>query len=339
MKKVQYLFYSHVAFVFMAGCASTWTEQVQLRVQRYHLEGSKSEYLAYLPLGDSCEFREAACNSGTKRPTLVFVHGLGGSKYLWKDIANIMLTQHGYPIVLVDLLGHGDSAKPLNADYSPSKQGHRLAQLLAGLDLLCGNEVVLIGQSYGAVSSLEAALQFPDPKTKPFRKLLGVVSVSAPALYYPRLEESPSTLDNLQKESAIRDILQLLLHDRFYERTILESSQWRRGRITDSDRREIHNQYRSLAARKSLKHATLHMIKELKGHREQQNRFASIDCPVLTIGGKLDGIVPSQVQTDLANQFHQKPVLLEKCGHAVAQDQPELLLGLLVDFVGSLGGS
>lgn len=322
-----------------SGCAASWSQEVRFtRVKHYAPESAPGERIAYLALGDSCEFRKCAGHNDGGLPILVFVHGLGASKYFWKDVAYVMLHQHGYRAVLVDLLGHGDAAKPRKADYGPRAQGRRLAAFVRDNGELLGGRVVFVGTSYGAVSALEAVLQLQQTKAVDgcTPKVVGVFSVSAPAYYYPALEEVPDTLKNLRNPPLVARLVFPLFHTRFFERVILERSMWHEERILEADREEIRCRYGYLQrnARKALGRATLHLLEELKKRAGQHDYFKNLRCPVTVVGGAQDEIVPTRVQEKLAATIKgSRLVVLDDCGHAVAQDQPLLLVKSLTEFL------
>jgi pimeloyl-ACP methyl ester carboxylesterase len=175
----------------LSGCASTWSDEMLLtgRTKRCVIDARTGVQLAYVAFGDSREYRDATAAAGL--PTLVYAHGLGASKYFWSDIARLMLVQDGYRAVLVDLLGHGDSDKPRGSAHYPSRQGRYLVRFLRAQRELVGPRIVLVGTSYGALTSLEAALELdrrPEPEDP---RVLGVFAVSPPAFYSPVWDEAP----------------------------------------------------------------------------------------------------------------------------------------------------
>jgi len=55
-----------------------------------------------------------------KSTTIIFIHGLNDSKITWLKL--IKLVNSKFNIVAIDLLGHGQSSKPLNFNYSLTSQ-------------------------------------------------------------------------------------------------------------------------------------------------------------------------------------------------------------------------
>ena len=92
-------------------------------------------------------------------PPLVYLHGLLLSSRLNRALAR-ELVERGHRVVLLDLLGHGRSDKPASAhryrfDVFP-------AQVVALLDRLDRDDVVLGGVSLGAQVALWTGVQHPD---------------------------------------------------------------------------------------------------------------------------------------------------------------------------------
>lgn len=91
---------------------------------------------------------------GAGEETLVFVPGLGGTTRYWRSRTQPLETH--YRIVLVDLLGFGQSPKPWT-QYSVE---HHVAELRAALESL--GRVTLVGHSLGALLTIAYAARFPN---------------------------------------------------------------------------------------------------------------------------------------------------------------------------------
>jgi pimeloyl-ACP methyl ester carboxylesterase len=96
---------------------------------------------------------------GDGKPLIVYMHGLLLDADLNRGIAGA-LAERGNRVVLLDLLGHGRSAKPTHA--SEYRIDSYAAQVFALLDELGEPDAVLGGLSLGANVSLFAASQQPD---------------------------------------------------------------------------------------------------------------------------------------------------------------------------------
>ena len=95
---------------------------------------------------------------GSGEKNLVFIHGLTGSKNYWKRDLDAITDTH--KILLVDLLGFGDSPKP-NSAYSLEMQVGALEATISreGFDR---SKTVLVAHSMGTVIALALLAKHPD---------------------------------------------------------------------------------------------------------------------------------------------------------------------------------
>lgn len=87
---------------------------------------------------------------GSGKKKLVLIHGLTGSKNYWKKELETISKTH--QLLLVDLLGFGDSPKP-NSEYSLNIQLNALEKIITKENFNDGNTVI-VGHSMGAIISL-----------------------------------------------------------------------------------------------------------------------------------------------------------------------------------------
>jgi pimeloyl-ACP methyl ester carboxylesterase len=90
-------------------------------------------------------------------PPVLMLHGLGGTKASF--LPSIAALAPSFRTVAVDLLGSGDSDKPLGASYSPEFQARAVEQLLDALEL---ERAHIVGHSMGARVALELGFAHPD---------------------------------------------------------------------------------------------------------------------------------------------------------------------------------
>jgi pimeloyl-ACP methyl ester carboxylesterase len=112
---------------------------------------------------------------GTGEKKLVLIHGLAGSLNYWKrDIDSISKT---HQLLLVDLLGFGNSPKP-KSDYSLSVQLEALEKIISkeGFD---DGQTIVVGHSMGSIISLALLKKHPD-------WFSGAVVISTPVYSNPK---------------------------------------------------------------------------------------------------------------------------------------------------------
>jgi pimeloyl-ACP methyl ester carboxylesterase len=90
---------------------------------------------------------------------LVLLHGLGGSKISWLPL--LAPLAQNYRLVVPDLPGHGESAKP-RTDYTPRYYARVVRQLMDRLEI---DRTALVGNSMGGRVALEMALRSPGRVT------------------------------------------------------------------------------------------------------------------------------------------------------------------------------
>lgn len=100
--------------------------------------------------GGEYRIRYATAGCG---PPVVLCHGFGGSIGYWRELVPA-LANAGLKVYALDLLGFGDSEKPVDAEYSTELW----AQLLTDFTREYAQQpAVLIGNSLGSLISLKAA--------------------------------------------------------------------------------------------------------------------------------------------------------------------------------------
>jgi pimeloyl-ACP methyl ester carboxylesterase len=87
---------------------------------------------------------------------LLLIHGIAGSSRTWKHVMPILA--QNYTVIAPDLLGHGESAKPLG-DYSLGAYASGLRDLLGLLGI---ERATVVGQSFGGGVGMQLAYQHPE---------------------------------------------------------------------------------------------------------------------------------------------------------------------------------
>ena len=99
---------------------------------------------------------EIAYRSAGVGPAVLLIHGMAGSSNSWKDVLPLLARDH--LVIAPDLLGHGESAKPIG-DYSLGAHASGLRDLLTVLRV---GRVTVVGQSLGGGVAMQLAYQHPE---------------------------------------------------------------------------------------------------------------------------------------------------------------------------------
>ncbi|HME71231.1 MAG TPA: alpha/beta fold hydrolase [Myxococcota bacterium] len=102
--------------------------------------------------GHAVGYRMAGCG-----PVILLIHGMAGSSRTWLEV--MPLLARDYTVIAPDLLGHGESAKPIS-DYSLGAYASGLRDLLVGA--LGIESATLVGQSLGGGIAMQLAYQHPE---------------------------------------------------------------------------------------------------------------------------------------------------------------------------------
>jgi pimeloyl-ACP methyl ester carboxylesterase len=99
---------------------------------------------------------EVGYRRGGEGPSLLLIHGMAGSSATWKEV--MPLLAGGHDVIAPDLMGHGESAKPVG-DYSLGAYASGLRDLLVLLEV---PGVTVVGQSLGGGVAMQLAYQHPE---------------------------------------------------------------------------------------------------------------------------------------------------------------------------------
>lgn len=99
---------------------------------------------------------EVCYRDGGEGPVVLFIHGMAGSSNTWRQVLD-PVSQH-YRVIAPDLIGHGESAKPVG-DYSLGAYASGLRDLLGVLGV---SRVTVVGQSLGGGVAMQLAYQHPE---------------------------------------------------------------------------------------------------------------------------------------------------------------------------------
>lgn len=99
---------------------------------------------------------EVGYRAGGEGQVILLLHGIAGSSRTWRGVMPALAER--YRVLAPDLLGHGESAKPVG-DYSLGAYASGLRDLLDVLDV---PSATIVGHSFGGGVAMQLAYQHPE---------------------------------------------------------------------------------------------------------------------------------------------------------------------------------
>jgi pimeloyl-ACP methyl ester carboxylesterase len=280
----------------------------------------------------------AATGETTNRATndpIVFVHGLGGSHLNWVQLGPHLAEDRR--AVALDL--HGFGLTPGLRANSTVRANTRLLDRF--ITEVIGTPVILVGNSMGGlISILETAAHpeqikavvlidpaLPLPLQKPDWQ------VSAQFLLYALPGLGQATVAKLMRstppERAVQQVLELCFAD-----PARADPELIKVEVALTTRRQPATPAEASARARIFLAAARSILRILARRRNYQGMMASIDVPVLLIGGDADRLVPvAAVRHAAARNPRWESVILAGVGHTPMLEVPDVVADAIRDWL------
>ncbi len=260
--------------------------------------------------------------AGRGDPVLL-LHGLGATKASFLPTLFALSKRHR--VIAPDLLGHGDTAKPL-ARYDAPEFAKFTLDLMDALDI---QRTHLIGNSMGGRISLEVALRAPD-RVRSLTLLCPAVAfikrrefVPIVRLLRPELGFLPHRLPHRLVVRSVRAM--------FARPERLPMSWYEAG--ADEFLRVFRNPRGRAALYASMRNIYLD---EPAGDRGFWVRLERLETPAFFVWGDRDRLVPSGFSRHVERVLPSaRSLVIEDCGHVPQFEHPDTTHELVKDFLGS----
>jgi pimeloyl-ACP methyl ester carboxylesterase len=279
--------------------------------------------------GDRIAYRQL----GGQGPVVVLLHGIADSGQTWDRLLPHLRTgsdRGAFTILVPDLLGHGQSAKP-RSDYSLSAHANMLRNLL---DALGHDRVIVVGHSLGGGVAMQFAHQYPG-------RCRGLMLVASGGL--------GSEVTGLLRVATLpgAELVLRLLAAHQVQRTLgavsgplVRGLQPLRLPITvDVD--DIFRGYRTLSSSEARTAflATLRSVVDIEGQRMSAMNWLPVagQAPITLVWGGRDSIIPVRHAYDAHELIpHSRLVIFPDAGHFPHHHDPKRFAGLIADLVHAL---
>jgi pimeloyl-ACP methyl ester carboxylesterase len=243
--------------------------------------------------------------------TLVLLHGIGSNAKSFLPLMAMLPAP--LDVVAWNAPGYADSMALPNASPAPTDYARALAGLLDALGL---RRVTLVGHSLGALFATSFAARYAD-------RVAGLALIS-PTLGYrcPAGTPLPATV-----QSRIDEIIEL---------GPVAFAAKRAARLVDDPQSKPHAVAAVERAMASVYPAGYVQAVRALGAGDLHADATQISAPTLIAVGLQDQITPPATARTAFAAFPQHPRYHEiaGAGHALPQEQPELMARLLAEFVG-----
>ncbi|MGC1376839.1 MAG: alpha/beta hydrolase [Anaerolineales bacterium] len=243
-------------------------------------------------------------------PPVFMIHGWTSHRGVW---ASTISTLEGkYYCIAPDLLGHGDSDKPVDGDYSLESQAQRIFKLADQLGI---SRFSLIGHSMGGQIALYIASSLAPERVE---KMVSVGGVVTGQLSEMIMEGSMKFIQNGRKWPATYELwrslvnfgplMRLVFRPWFFDMNCMPLKTW------EADRLMVFNRACAIPYDEAVKSILATNLVEY---------LPEIKCPVLLIYGENDGTVPVEQAVLAKNTIpNNQLALIQKCGHFPMYEKP-----------------
>lgn len=248
-------------------------------------------------------------------PPVLCLHGFTGSLRTWDALAEALSDR--FTVLTVDLLGHGRSDAPPDAQRYSAEQ--TAADLVALLHQLGYERASFVGYSMGGRVALQAAVAYPH-----------AVSALVLESASPGIAADADRYERRRSDGALAEIIEREGVEAFvglWERVPLFASQASLPPdVLDAQRRE------------RLQQSAVGLAGSLRGlgagtQQPLFNRLEGLAMPVLLIAGELDAKY-SRLATEMARAVPSaRSAIVPGAGHNVHLEKPEEFERLVVDFL------
>jgi pimeloyl-ACP methyl ester carboxylesterase len=260
-------------------------------------------------------------------PPVVLVHGLSATNASMLPL--IPALSRKYRVLAPDLPGHGGT----QARNSPHGAAYLGRWLAAFLRETCAQPAVLVGNSLGGRTALQAALDAPEA-VRGLVLLCPAVAFRKMRQFVPFVRMVPDTLVSLPmrppRALALRGLRSLFADPSRLPQAWYDSA-------VDEFERVLGNRANRLATFSALRHVYLD---EPFGGSGFWDRLPSLQPPSLFLWGDRDVLVPAGFGRFVTEALPRaRSIVMQDCGHVPQFEHPELTIDYITEFIESLDDS
>jgi pimeloyl-ACP methyl ester carboxylesterase len=245
-------------------------------------------------------------------PTLLFLHGLGGSGYTLRRLTPYLAATHR--VITLDLRGFGRSEKPFDQAYATLDQVAHVKEFIRrrGLD-----HITLAGHSFGGGVALGLTLDLNQSRPGLISRL---ILMNAPAFPQPM-----SRAVGFLRTPIVPYLALNLIPPQITAQMSLSKDMGNFAHITDADVASYASPLREAAAAHALITTAQRIVPE--NLPDLVRRYPSIRQPTLLVWCRKDPVVPLVTGISLKRMLpHASLRIIDGCTHVPPEEAPDELL-------------
>lgn len=268
-----------------------------------------------VPVGPGAMHVERFGHGGT---AVILIHGFGTSSFLWRNVAPA-ITDAGHTAYAIDLFGHGESDRPIDADFGIAAQAEYLDAAMTALRVARG---IVAGVDIGGNVALRLAATRPERVEK-------LVLINTPAF-----DELPARdITQMQRSTAkfaFRTTRGVLGAAPLIEGVL-------KGSVADPEAKMpvklIARYLAPFAGRDGVNHL-LTLASSITADDMEDIDLQSIHVPAMIVWGDEDRWVDAKMADRIVNALPDgRLVRLPGIGRLAPEENPEQMTSLLLDFM------
>jgi pimeloyl-ACP methyl ester carboxylesterase len=253
---------------------------------------------------------ELAYHDEGSGPAVLLLHGFPVSSYLWRGLIPALAARHR--VIAPDLLGLGDSQRPVGAALDIRAQAAYVGELLDGLGI---DRLAVVGHSTGG-----GVAQLLVERRDDVEALVLIDSIAFDAWPTEAISEVqvlPATEETLETaELVIRSALQIGTREDVVTEDDVQAylRPWRSG--------DVSGLFRWARALDGI------------GLRDLERRMSAWELPTLILWGEADTFHPVAVAERLNAAIASSALgLVPGCGHFLPEEAPETIYPLIAEYL------
>lgn len=248
-----------------------------------------------------------------KGETILLVHGITTYSFIWRNL--ISQLSNSFDVIALDLLGCGESDKPLNTSYSLKNHSQLIKEFVTKLHI---EKFHFVSHDVGGGIGQIFAVNYPD-------MLFDLVLINTVAYDFWPVQPVIA-----MRTPIIRQLAMATLDIGIFK-LIIKRSIYHKERVTE----ELMNYFWQPMKTKEGRKAFLHFAKCLDNQNlmDIAEDLRKLTLPILIIRGDADIYLSLAISQKLHNELSgSKFIRIPTGGHFIQEDEPEQIVQNIIGF-------